>query len=256
MANRRLAGLSTTRYYATKIWIYELGLIYHFRPDRTNVAPQLAFGSDQSDFVKSLTRCVDAIKGYLDSFLTLESESDILPFEEWLRLILACFVLYKLSVRLPEVTAWNFEYARRTIDLEAYLAALISHIRTARCEANQPDTMVGENLYAVLPEVLETAKASYVATRDAPHRHRSDAKVHMDLTVPRRSQIMENISTMSGTSKSVRCPATGCWANLASDEDRHDELYGLVLPQSTSASVRQLENDKLWSEFLTMDMTS
>lgn len=233
-----------------------MGLIYHFRLDRTSIVPHLACAEAQSDITESLIKCVDAVKGYLDSFLSLQCPSDRLPFEEWLRLIVAFFVLYKLSVKLPEVPAWNFECARRIIDLEAYLVTVISRLLTARSENAQLDAQAGENLYAVLPEILKSAKESYIATRDRPDHYGNTDRVHIDLSQSRQPHNMGSSNHRLRTPGIVRCPITSHWASLADAEDWRDKVHGLVLPRSASADVQQLEDDRMWSEILARDLAS
>ncbi|KAK3717731.1 hypothetical protein LTR37_005502 [Vermiconidia calcicola] len=162
------AGLFVNRYHAAQVRIYEMGLLYHFQVDRRcSTVPEAAAGQPYSR--ANLVSCVDAIKRYLDCFLALDPTLHIqLPYDEWSRLVVALFVLYKLSVGPKELPGWEVSICRSTIDLEAYLSDVVGRLQHGNQPEDPPDVASG-GLYHLLPAILESAKASFVAARDTPH---------------------------------------------------------------------------------------
>ncbi|KAK5677598.1 hypothetical protein LTS10_010170 [Elasticomyces elasticus] len=244
-----ITGLFSTKYYGAKIWVYEMGLLYHFRINRRCPIAQDLEYADQSPLIGNLVSCVDAIKQYLDVFLLTDALiRSTLPFEEWCRFVLAFFVLYKLSVGLREVPAWDVELCRRTVDLEAYLSAAIENLRqAARVQALSDNS--ARSLSQVLPDVLESVKASYRATRDSPSPMVPDARVHFDMSKKLR------ISTKSTTPSCGRqpprgCPAASFWTAQALDLDNSSDWHGVRLNSALDPSAQLEKNENLWTELL------
>lgn len=106
-----------------------MGLLYHFRVGDEapiSVTNYPALGDN-------LLACVDAIKEYLDTLLAMESsEWNYLPCEEFSRLVIACFILYKLSVGPREVSGWDVEMCRSRVDVEKCLDAVADGICNSR----------------------------------------------------------------------------------------------------------------------------
>ena len=75
--------------------------------------------------ISNLVKCVSSTKEYLDLFFAIPAaEHTSLPISAWYQVILAVFVLYRLSVGLPEVPEWNREIAHQSVDLQEYLDTL------------------------------------------------------------------------------------------------------------------------------------
>nr|OQO16802.1 hypothetical protein B0A51_15821 [Rachicladosporium sp. CCFEE 5018] len=84
-----------------------------------------------------------------------------MPCEEIGRLILAFFVLYKLSVGPREIAGWDVQLPRNTLDLEIYLERSATQLEQAKTNDGVPSG-ISETLYHVLPLILESARASYM----------------------------------------------------------------------------------------------
>ncbi|KAK5743305.1 hypothetical protein LTR17_002783 [Elasticomyces elasticus] len=244
-----ITGLFSTKYYGAKIWVYEMGLLYHFRIDRRCPVAQDLEYADQSPLIGSLVSCVDAIKQYLDVFLLTDALiRSTLPFEEWCRFVLAFFVLYKLSVGLREVPAWDVELCRRTVDLDAYLSAAIENLRQA-ARGHAPSDNSARSLSQVLPDVLESVKASYRATRDSPSPIVPDARVHFDMS--KKLRIPTKSTTPScGRPPPRGCPAASFWTAQALDLDNSSDWHGVRLNGALDPSAQLEKNENLWTELL------
>ena len=212
-----------TRYHAAKIRLFEMGIIYTFDArepltwvDKSSVSTIHA----QNMLISNLSKSVDAIREYLDYFLSTNMAVDNrLPLEEWFRFVLAFFVAYKLSVKLREFPQWDVRYARETLDLEKYLTAFIDRFRASQADQDISVASSGEDIYSVLPDVLESARASFIVARDHPEQIDSQFRAHID---------PGSVSTKKGTSSGTTpfpstahkgCPATGFWRAEAVQAD-------------------------------------
>ena len=175
-------------YQGTKIRILEMGLIYRFGPGlfysellKQKNWHQISIA--QPGLIQNLSKCTDAAKAYMDSFLEKVSPVDYhaLPLEEWLHLILAAFVLYRLCTGLREVPDWTPETARSTVDLRHYLKRVHERLQTyvgatrvlvpdEDDEAEIPGTRDldgsithGHDLFSLLPLVFANAHTSFMA---------------------------------------------------------------------------------------------
>ncbi|KAK4957047.1 hypothetical protein LTR10_005003 [Elasticomyces elasticus] len=242
-------GLFSTKYHGAKIWIYEMGLLYHFRIDRRCTMAQDLDYTDQSPLIGNLVNCIDAIKQYLDAFLRTDSLiCGTLPFEEWLRFVLAFFVLYKLSFGPREVPAWDVELCRRTIDLEAYLSGAVAHLRQA-IRVQGPSDHSGQSLFQVLPDVLESAKASYKAARDCPSLIAPGARVHFDMS--KKLQTSTKSTTPScGWQPPRGCPATSFFTAQTLALDNSSDWDGVRLNGALDPSAQLERNENLWTDLL------
>lgn len=228
-----------------------MGLVYHFRSRRSLSRTKADQGSKlpaHSTLIANLVKAVDAAKEYLDCFLDTPTEIyNSLPLEEWFRLIVAPFVLYKLSIGLSEVPEWDAQIARETMDLERYMDILIDRLNTAHVGENSDRA---DNLFAMLPKIMESAKASFVAARDNPSMFHDRNQSHYD------QGFAENDSTPTkcplSMSRRGKCPATG---HLA---DRRTSIHGDSAacphtPDYISAEIQSIEDEKLWNDLLMID---
>ena len=233
-------GLFTNRYHAVQIRIYEMGLLFHFRNLNLPAEHQASVEATSANLLK----CVEAIKQYLDTFLVLDTASfSSLPFEEWFRLIIAFFILYKLSAGPRDMPEWDVKLCRSRIHLEAYLTAVACRIReTAPTLACCPSPR--DELYFVLPLVLESARDSYVLARDHPILLTPDHRVHVDLRRPIR------LGQGAGPASAPKCPATGFWIDKALTIDRESDWNGVTLSGSLHPAEQLSKNEDLWKHLL------
>jgi hypothetical protein len=212
-------------YRGTKIRILEMGLVYRFGPGlfyseqlKQKAPPGLHVA--HPGLIQNLSFCTDAAKDYLDIFLDnlTPDQYHAQPLEEWLRLIFAPFVLYRLCVGVREVPDWTVETARSTVDLEYYLREIGNRLRasidTSRnvafddaAEATlsfagppRHDMVGAYDLFSLLPLVFGNARDSFTAVKDggvSPDKIRA----HQHLGTIRQSK--------QGRQEGfVRCPAT------------------------------------------------
>lgn len=166
-----------------------------------------------------------------------------LPFEEWFRLIAAFFILYKLSAGHKDILDWNPRLCREIIDLEAYLRTVARLLRGAGSSAETVQTPRDE-MYFVLPEILESAKHSYVLTRDAPSLVGPCHRVHIDLRHSRRPGTASALASVS------KCPATGFWIDKALATDHETNWHGVMPMHFVHPSTQLEKNDELWKGLL------
>lgn len=224
--------------------IYELGQLFHFR--KASLSSDGQWPSKIMD--TSLLSCANSIKHYLDSFLALDiTLYYALPSEEWFRLVIAFFILYKLSAGSRDIPQWDFQWCRSVIDLEAYLTMVARRIRSTRSSL---DYEPRDELYFVLPLILESARDSYVLSRDAPILVGPDHRVHFDLSQSRRSQ------STSAHSLAFRCPATGFWVDKALAVDHESNWHDVAVSQSLHPAKQLAKNDELWHGLLNPETVS
>lgn len=200
------------------------------------------------DLESSLLKCVEAIKCYLDSFLAIDITTyNSLPVEEWMRLIITFFILYKLSDGSRDIPDWNVDLCRNKVNIEAYLATVARRIRSTRSSLDlcQPER---DELYFVLPLVLESARHSYVLARDAPLLVRPGQRVHIDMSRSRRAE-----GGKTAASRASKCPATAFWVDKAIKIDHGSDWHGVTLPNHATHPADQMaKSNDLWNELLGM----
>lgn len=201
----------------------------------------------------NLALCVDAAKQQLDSFLALSSsEYEFFPMEEWCRIMMTLFALYKLSVGLKGVPEWDVNVCRQRIDLEAYLGQIISRLRPSNHIEIED---VSDDLYHVIPELLESVKTSYIISRDWPGSVTPGARVHMDMAKPFHQAKSENNhigGVISGSAARTGCPAFRFW-NTQGLAGHAESGWHDVRPAAALSPEEQLaKNDNLWSELMSV----
>jgi hypothetical protein len=216
-----------------------MGLLYHFR-----VSDEATISITQYPALgENLLACVDAIKDYLDTLLAMDgSEWNHLPCEEWSRLIIACFILYKLSVGPREIIGWDVDVCRRRFDFAKYLDAVADHICNSRQSREMPETI--ESIYLVLPDILRSARASFVVARDTPHLIKPGDRVHTDLS-------KENIRAEINRPKiQRRCPVTSLWADRALMLDQETDWRAVELSYALDPAEQLVKSERLWNDLL------
>jgi hypothetical protein len=235
-----MAELFANRYHYARIRIYEMGLLFHFRTHEEGIvsaAINTALGTN-------LLACVDAIKDYLDALLAPEgTEWDVLPCEEWSRSIVAFFVLYKLAAGPREISDWDVELCRSSIDLAKYLEDIANRLSRSHrsLEAVQHPH---ECLYFVLPAVLRSARSSFILVRDSPHLVKPGDRVHMDMS---KEQIVEELARPVARR---RCPATAFWTDRALMLDQETDWHKVDFTGVIDPAAQLAKNERLWSDLL------
>ncbi|KAM0720653.1 hypothetical protein Q7P37_004790 [Cladosporium fusiforme] len=242
--------LFTNRRHYARARTYEMGLICRFPKDRRSLTTTET-SNEWELLVANLVQCVDAIKMYIDGFLAIStSEYEHIPMEEWYRLMMMLFALYKLSVGPKDLPAWNVHECRQRIDLESYLGQIIRRLRPSGHTEILEDA--SDDLYHVLPELLESVKASYIVSRDWPGSITPGARVHMDMSKPfqqSRNDTNHIGGLLTDAPRRGGCPAFRFWntkgLDLGTVSGWHD-----VRPVALSPEEQLAKNDKLWSELM------
>jgi hypothetical protein len=232
-------------YYAVKIRIQEMGLVYCYgqrRPSSTKAQEGSTILSAHPMVMRNLINCVGSAKEYLDSFFTLPAaEQGSLPFSAWCQVVLTVFVLYRLSVGLPEVPQWDVKIAQQILDLQEYIDTLLFHLQAIK---PLPDRQIPtKSLFSRLPEIMGSVRTSYALAKENLEQ------------VPDSCYAHHNLKASNNTAPSVqglhRCPAVRY-------SSRH-VAQGQNLPtlQSTIATdVQNIEDEKLWGDLFLMDTLS
>jgi hypothetical protein len=223
-----------------------MGLLYHFRVSGDNAISIFRYPA----LGENLLACVEAIKDYLDTLLAIEgSEWNYLPCEEWIRLIIACFILYKLSVGPREISGWNVETCRARVDFAKYADAVADHICNSRQSLETSEETI-ESIYFVLPDILRSARASFVIARDTPHLIKPGDRVHIDLS---KYQIKAEIDRPK---VQRRCPVTSMWAGRALLLDQETDWRAVELSRALDPAEQLVKPEKLWSDLLGIQVGS
>ncbi|CAI7582769.1 unnamed protein product [Penicillium palitans] len=232
-------------YHAVKIRIQEMGLVYCYgkrRPPPPKLQEDSTILSTPPMVISNLVKCVSSTKEYLDLFLAIPAtEHTSLPISAWYQVILAVFVLYRLSVGLPEVPEWNREITHQSVDLQEYLDTLLSNLQAIK---PSPDRQIpAKNLFSMLPEVLGSVKASYGLAKENPGQVHDSNRAHHELGASK--------STASSGRGTHRCPALR-YSNrqVAQAPDQ------LRLQNAIATEVQKIEDEKLWGDLLFMDTFS
>ncbi|KAJ5626316.1 hypothetical protein N7510_002625 [Penicillium lagena] len=232
-------------YHGAKIRIQEMGLVYCYgqrRPPSSKVQEDSTILTAPSMVISNLLKCVSSTKEYLDSFLAIPAaEHNTLPFSTWYHVILTVFVLYRLSVGLPEIPEWDVEIAQQTVDLQGYLNALLSHLQAIK---PSPDRQIPtNNLFAMLPEIIESVQASYALAKE------NIAQVRDSRRAPHELKASNN--TVSSVQRLHRCPALRYSSRHAVQVPTQPTLRNAI-----ATEVQRIEDEKLLGDLLLMDTFS
>ncbi|RAH70425.1 fungal specific transcription factor domain-containing protein [Aspergillus aculeatinus CBS 121060] len=245
LADLGSAVLLIDRYYAVKIRIEEMGLVYCYgqrRPPSRMAQRELTILAAHPMVISHLTDCVSSAKDYLDIFCALPAAAQCrLPFTTWYQVVLAVFVLYRLSVGLPEVPQWNVDIARQTVDLQECTDQLLSHLQgfAPLSDRQIPTT----SLFSRMPEIMQSVRTSYALAKENGAPVRDSRHAHHDLASVNR--------TASSTPGLHRCPAV-----RYSSRSVAPELDLPTLQSAIAAEVRSIEDEKLWGDLFLMDTLS
>jgi hypothetical protein len=224
--------------------IFEMGLFYHFRVGNEAAIPITQYPALNDNLIA----CVAMIKDYLDTLLAMDSsEWNYLPCEEWSRLIVTFFVLYKLSVGPREVSGWDVEICRSVIDTEKYLDAVADHVCSSRQSLKTSEETI-DSIYFVLPDILRSARASFVTARDMPHLVKPGDRVHVD---PSKKEVRAKID---GPKIKRGCPVTSSWTDRALLLDQETDWRAVELSQAVDPAEQLAKNERFWSDLLGMQL--
>ena len=225
-------------YYAVKIRIQEMGLVYCYgqrRPPSPKAQEDSTILSAHPMVISNLIKCVSSTKEYLDSFFALPAaEHNSLPFSAWYQVIFTVFVLYRLSVGLPEVPQWDVEIAQQTVDLQGYFDTLLSHLQAIK---PSPDRQIPtKSLFSRLSEIMGSVKTSYALAKILQRF----VIVAMLITSLRLLIIQPHPSR--------RCPALRYSSrHVAQAQDLP------TLQNAIAMEVQRIEDEKLWGDLFLMD---
>lgn len=222
-----------------------MGLVYCYgkrRPPSPKAQEDCTILSAHPMVINNLIKCVSSTKEYLDSFFVLPAaEQNSLPFSTWCQVVLTVFVLYRLSVGLPEVPQWNVEIAQQTVDLQEYIDILLSHLQTIE---PLPDRQIPtKSLFSRLPEIIGSVRTSYALAKENLAQVHDSRHAHHELKASN--------NTASSVQGLHRCPAVRYLS-------RH-VARAQCLPTQQSAittEVQSIEDEKLWDDLFLMDTLS
>ncbi|KAL5337892.1 hypothetical protein BJX70DRAFT_408960 [Aspergillus crustosus] len=238
--------LVVNAYYAVKLRIQEMGLVYCYgqrRPPSQKTPLNATMFSTQSKVIISLTQCVGSAKDYLDWFFTIPmSEYSILPFSAWYQIVLVVFVLYRLSVGLSEVPGWNVEIAHQTLDFHEYLDILLAQLQVIDPERISDREIPSKSLFSRLSEIIGGVKTSYLLASENhdPMQGRDSRHAHLELK-----------AAASPLYRQHRCPALRYSSRHAGQAPNQDALQKAI-----STEVQTIEDEKLWDDIIAMDTFS
>ncbi|KAL4867741.1 hypothetical protein BDV12DRAFT_186432 [Aspergillus spectabilis] len=216
----------------------KMGLVYCYgkrRPPSVKAQENSTMLSAPPMVISNLTKCVGSTKEYLDSFFTIPAaEYNRLPFSAWYQVIFAVFVLYRLSVGLPEVPEWNVEIAQQTLDPQKYLNILLSHLQAIEPSPNRQ--IPTKSLFSRLPEIIESVRTSYALANENLAQGRDSRHAHHELKASALSV------------QGHRCPAL-----RYSSRHVNQALGQPALQTAIATEVQRIEDEKLWGDILVKD---
>ncbi|KAJ5767118.1 uncharacterized protein N7511_004734 [Penicillium nucicola] len=229
-------------YYAAKIRIEEMGLVYCYgqrRPPSPKTQDDSTILSAHPMVINNLIKCVSSAKEYLDLFCALPAaEHRTLPFSAWYQVIFTVFVLYRLSVELPEVPQWDVEIAQKTVDLRDYIDTLLSHLQAI--EPLQDTQVPTRSLFTRLPEIIGSVRTSYASAKENPAEIRDSRRAHCEL--------MGSNNTSSSVRRLHRCPGMRYLSGHSARAQPQPALQSAI-----ATEVQNIEEETVWGDILFMD---
>ncbi|KAJ5159732.1 uncharacterized protein N7482_006736, partial [Penicillium canariense] len=234
-STNRLRALLLNSYHAAKIRIFEMGLVYNYGQPRRHPknAEDSTILSASPMLISNLIRCVESTKAYLDFFFTIpEMEYHKLSFSIWYQVVLAVFVLYRLSVGVSEVPEWDVNLTKASLDVEEYLGVLSSHLQSIRLDT----AVLPKSLFTMMPEIIASVETSYAT-----------AMVNSALIVDTRHphQPFSDRPALSVRGRH-RCPGM---RNLRQSANQSSTEQS-TLQTAVSAEIQIIENEIFWRDLL------
>jgi hypothetical protein len=185
-----------------------------------------------------LIRCTQLTKEYLDLFFAIpETEYTRLPFCIWYKVVIAVFILYRLSIGVSEVPEWDVNLTQQTIDVDSYFRRLSSHLEFLRADEEVPN----KSLFTMVPEIINSVRTSYEMARGG-HRQALDARQpHPSFSPP--STFARGRYRCPGM-RNLRQPTNGSTAEQS------------TLHNAVTAEIQMIENEMFWNELLVADTFS
>ncbi|KAL3495894.1 hypothetical protein BJX62DRAFT_144842 [Aspergillus germanicus] len=223
-------------YLAAKIRASDMGLAYNYGHSRrpSSALKDPTASTTCPALITNLTRCTQLTKEYLDLFFTIpQTEYTSLPFCIWYKVVIAVFVLYRLSTGVSEVPEWDVTLTQQTFDVDEYFRRLSSHLEFLRA-----DEVSNKSLFTMVPEIINSVRTSYDMARGGYGQALDARHPHQSFSPP----------STSGRGR-YRCPGM---RNLKQPTN------GSVTQQSTlhnavTADIQIIENEMFWNELLVTD---
>ncbi|KAH8690039.1 hypothetical protein BGW36DRAFT_306914 [Talaromyces proteolyticus] len=232
-------------YHAVKIRIQEMGLVYCYgrrRPPSPKAQEDSTMLSTPPMVISTLIKCVSSTKEYLDFFLaTPAAEHSSLPFSAWYQVVFTVFVLYRLSVGLPEVPEWNVEIAQQAVDLQEYIDTLLTHLQAI--EPSLARQIPTKSLFSRLPEILGSVKTSYALAKENLAQVRDSCHAHQEFKP-------SNI-TASSIQRLHRCPALRYSSRHVAQVPSQPTLQNAI-----ATEVQRMEDEQFLGDLLLTDTPS
>lgn len=234
-----------------------MGLVYRFGPGRppANTGNADNTLSAHPILIFNLVKCTDAAKEYLDCFLAVPvTEYHSLPLEEWLRVILAPFVLYRLCSGLREVPDWTTESARQTVDLTYYFDQILNRLRAIQTIGTTSCPAVGDDLFAVLPTIFENVKNSFAAAKDRTSFSHGKIQAHQCLDGAKRDTAGSfALTSVSYPNVRIKCPGTTSLHRVSPSTSGSGSGNLATPDEALAAEIHSIEGEKLWTDFFIED---
>jgi hypothetical protein len=232
-------------YYAVKIRIQEMGLVYCYgqrRPSSTKAQEGSTILSAHPMVMRNLINCVGSAKEYLDSFFAFPAtEQGSLPFSAWCQVVFTIFVLYRLSVGLPEVPQWDVKFAQQILDLQEYIDILLSHLQAIE---PLPDRQIPtKSLFLRLPEIIGSVRTSYALAKENLAQVHDSRHAHHELK--------SSNDTASSVRVLHRCPGVRYSSRPVAQAQNLPTLQRAI-----ATEVQNIEDEKLWCDVSLMDTFS
>ncbi|KAL4875020.1 hypothetical protein BJY04DRAFT_233085 [Aspergillus karnatakaensis] len=241
-ADLRDTALLVNSYYAVKVRIHEMGLVYCYGRRRPPSPPyareDLTIPSAHPKLIHNLIDCVTSTKEYLDWIFTVPSvEYNHLLFAAWYQVILAAFVLYRLSVGLSEVPEWDVEMVQRIVDPAEYFSTLLSHLHAIEL---LPESGIPiKSLFSRLPEIIRSVKTSYAKAKENSAQIDDTRHAHHEIIVSNNQTPL--------VYRQHRCPALRYSSRKSTQTPDQPAL------QEIAREVQSIEDEKLWRNILALD---
>lgn len=186
--------------------------------------------------ISNLVKCVSSTKEYLDLFFAIPAaEHNNLPCSTWYQVFFTVFVLYRLSVGLPEVPEWNGEIAQQSVNLQEYLDTLLSNLQAIK---TSPDRQIPtKSLFSMLPEIIGSVRNSYALAKENLAQVRDSHRAHHELG--------------ASAQQLHRCPALRYSSRRIAQAPDQPTLQNAI-----ATEVQKIEDEKLWGDLLLMDTFS
>jgi hypothetical protein len=140
---------------------------------RSGSSENIASAAQQIAHVEILSIAIAFNKSCLESFLKIPSaEYHNISFIEWQRFTTSVVCLYRLSLGLPNVPAWNVHAARDIAKLEYYLEA--AYIKTEIIDSIDSSVSETAVLFSMLRPILKNTLSTYLCLKELSATHTID----------------------------------------------------------------------------------